>query len=103
MKQSIIASSTMKAEFVAYFETVSHALWLWNFISGLGVFGSIVRPLKLHCDNTIAIFFSKNGRYSSGSKLMELKYLVVRERVQKQQVSIKNLSTTFMLVGPLTK
>ena len=103
VKQSIIASSTMEAEFVACFEATSHALWLRNFISGLGVVDSIARPLKIYCDNTAAVFFSKNGKYSSGSKHMELKYLVVRERVQKQQVSIENLSTTLMIADPLTK
>ena len=103
VKQSITASSTMEAEFVACFEATSHALWLRNFISGLGVVDSIARPLRIYCDNTAAVFFSKNGKYSSGSKHMEIKYLVVRERVQKQQVSIVNLSTTLMVVDPLSK
>ena len=34
---------------------------------------------------------------------MDLKYLVVKERVQKQQVSIENIRTTLMVVDPLTK
>ena len=74
-----------------------------NFISGLGVVDSIARPLKIYCDNTAASFFSKNGKYSSGSKHMEVKYLVVRERVQKQQVLIENLSTSLMIADPFTK
>ena len=64
---------------------------------------SIAKPLKIFCDNIAVVFFSKNGKYSSGSKHIELKYLVVRERVQKQQVSIENLSTTMMIADPLTK
>ncbi|XP_070026363.1 secreted RxLR effector protein 161-like [Nicotiana sylvestris] len=36
-KQSVIATSTMEAEFVACFEATIHALWLRNFISGRGV------------------------------------------------------------------
>ena len=87
-KQSITASSTMEAEFVACFEASSHALWLRNFVSGLGVVDSIAKPLRIYCDNTATVFFSKNGKFSSGSKHMDLKYLVVKERVQKQQVSI---------------
>ncbi|CAL9078779.1 unnamed protein product [Musa textilis] len=102
-KQSLIASSTMEAEFVACFEATNQALWLRNFISGLGVVDSIAKPLKIFCDNTAAVFFSKNGKYSSGSKHIEIKYLVVRERVQKQQVSIENLSTTMMIADPFTK
>ena len=103
VKQSITASSTMEAEFIACFEATNHALWLRNFISALGVVDSIARPLKIFCDNTAAVFFSKNGKYSSGSRHMELKYLVVRERVQKQRVSIENISTTLMVADPLTK
>ena len=83
-KQSITASSTMEAEFVACFEASSHALWLRNFVSGLDVVDSIAKPLRIYCDNTTTIFFSKNGKFSSGSKHMDLKYLVFKERVQKQ-------------------
>ena len=64
---------------------------------------SIARLLKIFCDNTAVVFFSKNSKYSSGSKHIEIKYLVVRERVQKQQVLIENLSTTMMIVDILTK
>ncbi|KAL6345514.1 hypothetical protein AAG906_017238 [Vitis piasezkii] len=97
------ASSTMEAEFVACFEASSHALWLRNFISWLGVVDSIAKPLRIYCDNTASVFFSKNGKFSSGSKHMDLKYLVVKERVQKQQVSIENIRTTLMVADPLTK
>ncbi|XP_074297230.1 secreted RxLR effector protein 161-like [Silene latifolia] len=44
-KQSVIATSTMEVEFVACFEATIHALWLRNFISGLGIVDSIVKPL----------------------------------------------------------
>ncbi|XP_059285644.1 secreted RxLR effector protein 161-like [Lycium ferocissimum] len=50
-KQSVIATSTMEAEFVACFEATIHALWLRNFISGLGVVDTITKPLKIYCDN----------------------------------------------------
>ena len=34
---------------------------------------------------------------------MELKYLTVKEEVQKQRVSIEHISTQLMIVDPLTK
>ena len=34
---------------------------------------------------------------------MQLKYFVVKKEVQKQRVSIKNISTNLMMVGPLIK
>ncbi|XP_061365977.1 secreted RxLR effector protein 161-like [Gastrolobium bilobum] len=46
-KQTIIASSTMKEEFVVCFEATTYALRLQNFISGLVVVDTISRPLKI--------------------------------------------------------
>ena len=74
-----------------------------NFISGLGVVNSIVKQLKIYCDNTATVFFFKNDKYSKGAKHMELKYFVVKEEVQKHRVSIEHISTNLMIVDPLTK
>ena len=53
---------------------------------------------------TLQLFSSlRMENFSSGSKHMDLKYLVVTERVQKQQVSIENIRITLMVVDPLTK
>ena len=86
-KQSVIVASTMEAEFVACFEATVQANWLQNFISGLGVVNTIVKRLKIYCDNTAVVFFSKNDKYSKGVKHMELKYFVIKEEVQKQSVN----------------
>ncbi|KAL2327197.1 hypothetical protein Fmac_020624 [Flemingia macrophylla] len=102
-KESVIATSTMEAEFVACFESTIHALWLWNFISWFGIIDSIARPLRIYCDNFAAIFFSKNDRYSKGAKHIDLKYLSVNEEVQKQRVSIEHIGTELMIADPLTK
>ncbi|XP_075098906.1 secreted RxLR effector protein 161-like [Nicotiana tabacum] len=102
-KQSVIATSTMEAEFVACFEATIHALWLRNFISGLGVVDTITKPLKIYCDNFAALFFSKNDKYSKGAKHMELKYFTVKEEVQKQRLSLEHIRIDLMIADPLTK
>jgi len=75
----------MKVEFVACFEATFQANWLRNIISGLRVVNSIARSLKTYCYNSVTIFFSKNDKYSKGAKLMELKYFVIKEEVQKHK------------------
>ncbi|XP_070005861.1 secreted RxLR effector protein 161-like [Nicotiana sylvestris] len=57
VKQTIVATSTMEAEFIACYEATSQALWLKNFISGLRIVDSISRPLRIFCDNSAAVFF----------------------------------------------
>ena len=86
LKQTITATSTMEAKFVACFEATIHGLWLRNFISKLRIVNSISKLLRIYYDNFVAVFFSKNDKYSNGAKHMELKYLIVKEEVQKQQV-----------------
>ena len=103
MKQTIIASSTIEAEFVACFEAIVHGLWLQNFISRLGIVDFFSKPLRIYCDNSAAVFFSKNEKYSKGVKDMELKYLTVKEDVRKRRVSIEHISTQLMVTDPLTK
>ncbi|XP_075099222.1 secreted RxLR effector protein 161-like [Nicotiana tabacum] len=102
-KQSVISTFTMEVEFVACFEATIRALWLRNFISGLGVVDTITKPLKIYCDNSAAVFFSKNDKYSKGAKHMELKYFTVKEEVQKQRVSLEHIRTDLMIADPLTK
>jgi hypothetical protein len=64
---------------------------------------TIAKLLKINCDNSATVFFSKNDRYSNGAKHMELKYFVVKEEIEKQRVSIEHITTTLMIVNPLTK
>ena len=64
-KQTIVASSTMEAEFIGCYEATSQALWLRNFITGLKIVDSIARPLRFYCDNLAAVFFSKNNKSES--------------------------------------
>ena len=102
-KQSIIATSTMEAEFVACFEAMVHGKWLRKFVEELKVVDSISRPLKIYCDNSAAVFFSKNDKYSKGAKHMEVKYLSVKDEVKKRTILIQHLGTKFMITDPLTK
>ena len=64
-KQSFVISSTIEAEFVAFYETLNHAIWPWNFISGVQVVDEIERPLKLFYNNKATVLYSNN----SGSSL----------------------------------
>jgi len=60
-----------------------HPQWklnLWHALR-LGIVDTIAKPLKIYCDNSAAVFFSKNDRYSNGAKHIELKYFAVKEEV----------------------
>jgi hypothetical protein len=102
-KQTVTASSTMQAEFVACFEATGQAVWLKNFIPSLRVIDSISRPITLYCDNQPAVIFSINNKSSDASKHIDIKFLVVKDRVQDQTINVKHISTKLMLADPLMK
>lgn len=102
-KQYVIATSIMDAEFVACFEATMHALWLQNFVSGLGIVDNIVRPLKFYYFNSTAIFLSKNDKYTKGAKNVDIKYLSFKEEVLKEKMSIKHIGTEMLITNLLTK
>ena len=77
-KQSLTASSTTEAEFIAYYKATCHVIWLKNFISGLHVVDSISKSLSIYCDNNAAVRFSNNNIISGGSKHIDIKGLVVK-------------------------
>nr|KYP60321.1 Retrovirus-related Pol polyprotein from transposon TNT 1-94 [Cajanus cajan]KYP60342.1 Retrovirus-related Pol polyprotein from transposon TNT 1-94 [Cajanus cajan] len=102
-KQSLIASSTMAAEFIACYEASNHGIWLRNFVTGLCIVNGIKRQLKLFCDNKSAALFSNNNKSSTKCKHIDIKFLVVKERVQSKQLSIEHIGTNSMVADQLTK
>ena len=93
----------MVAEFVACYEASNQWIWLKNFITRLQIVEGIERPLKLYCDNKSVVLYSNNNRSSTKSKHIDIKFLVVKERVQSGQISIEHLGTNAMIADSLTK
>ncbi|RVW88887.1 Retrovirus-related Pol polyprotein from transposon TNT 1-94 [Vitis vinifera] len=102
-KQTLVTTSTMEAEFVACYEASNQGIWLRNFVIGLRVLDGIERPLKIFCDNKSAVLYSNNNRSSTKSKYIDIKFLVVKEKVQSGQISIEHIGTNSMIADPLTK
>ena len=64
-KQTLTATSTMEVEFVSYFEVTSHGVWLRSFMYGLRIIDLVSRPLRMFCDNSVAVFMAKNNKSCS--------------------------------------
>ena len=57
----------------------------------------------LHYDNQLAVKFANNNKSLIKSKHIDIKYLVVKERVQNGQLPIEHIGTKSMIADPLTK
>jgi hypothetical protein len=65
------------------------------------VIDSIANPLILFCDNEAALFSSKNNKSSGVS--IDIKYLVVRDKVKDDTIIIQHINTRALLADSLTK
>ncbi|KAM1930102.1 hypothetical protein ACFX13_031577 [Malus domestica] len=102
-KQTTRAVLTMESEYIGCFEAMRQAGWLKNLIHYMGVLHSIEKPIKIYCDNTSAVFFAKNNKRSEASRLMDIKYLKLQDKIREGVVDIEHLGTFHMVADPLTK
>jgi hypothetical protein len=93
----------MYAEFIACFEATGQAIWLKKFIPDLKVVDCIDKPLKMYCGNKPAVFYAHNNKSSKASIPIEIKYYVVKDKIQDHTTSLKHIRTNDMLAGPLMK
>jgi len=82
---------------------MSGYMGLRNFILGLVIIDTIVKPLKIFCDNSAAVSFSQNTESSLQSEHIDIKYLFVREKVVESHICVVHTPTEHMLADLLTK
>jgi hypothetical protein len=70
---------------------------------GLRVVDSIERPLKLYCDNEPAVLYAHNNKKTKATKHINIRFYVVKEKIQDQTISLEHISTKKVIANPLTK
>ena len=63
----------------------------------------INRPLKLFCDNKSTVLYFNNNMSLMKSKHIDIKLLVVKERVTNGKLSIEHVDTNSVIAYSLTK
>jgi hypothetical protein len=102
-KQIVTKSSTIYAEFVACYEATGQAVWFKKFIPRLRVVNIIKKSLKINCDNEPVVQYSHNNKKSDAAKHINIKYYVVKEKIQDHTISLEHISTKQMLIDLFTK
>jgi len=90
-KQHIIALSSTEAEYIMQTHATKEALWLWGFIS------KIREPqqglITVNCDNQGAIALSKDNKFHSWTKHIDLWYHFIREAVKDDKITFTYILT----------
>lgn len=102
IKQFIIVDSTMEAKYIAACEAAKEAVLLKKFYTDLKVVPGLEDPLVLYCGNSGAMNNSKEPTNHKRGKHIERKYHLVREIVQRGDVSILKIASKHNLTDPFT-
>ena len=99
-KQSIVAQSSVEAEYIALSFAVREALWLRKLD---GVFGSGSTPLGLGVDNQGALALSRDVVQNERSKHIDVKYHFIRHHVATGTVELNYIPRAEMVADVMTK
>ena len=101
-RQSVVALSTMEAEYIAGFTGTKDAIWFQQMLIEIGLKNE-GEPTKLWVDNQIAIAHMKNVVVSQRAKHMDIKVKFIQDHVEKGHVTVDYCPTGEQPVDILTK
>jgi hypothetical protein len=73
-KQSCVALSTIKFEYVACSAAVQEAIWLRRFLQHLDVVTSAMDLVTIYSDSMATLAYAKDPKYHGKTKHIEIKY-----------------------------
>ena len=101
-KQIYVALSTMESEFIAFSSTVQEGVWLKRFLNHLKVTSS-EEPVTIMSDSQSSIAYTKDSKFHSKTKHIDIKYHYVKDMVARGEVNLKYISTHDIIADLLTK
>ncbi|KAH9090716.1 hypothetical protein LEN26_018851 [Aphanomyces euteiches] len=100
VKQTLVAASTVEAEYIALNSAVSEALYLQQLLHQLKVPTKLVTLFE---DNMGVIHLAKNPVHHDGTKHFDIRLHRVRDYIEKKNVQVCYVRTTEQLADGLTK
>jgi len=94
-KQTVVATSTAEAEYIA-----KRVLWIRNILCELF---KIKKPIKIFTDNLASKTIIENGELNNKLKHIDIKFHFNKENIKNNKIKLEYISTDKMLADPLTK
>jgi len=102
-KQSVVALSSMEAEFMAVVNCLRELHWLSEIFSNFLPVGNNQKLPVLFSDSLAAIHFSRNELETSRTKHIDIKYFFVKDWLAKGYFELKSVSGKLNLADVFTK
>ncbi|GJZ62064.1 putative ribonuclease H-like domain-containing protein [Tanacetum coccineum] len=99
-KQTVVANSTTKAEYVAASSCCGHVLWIQNQLLD---YGYNFMNTKIFIDNESTIYIVKNPVFHSNTKYIEIRHHIIRDSYEKRLIQVVKIHTDHNVADLLTK
>ena len=100
-QQSVIALSTMEAEFIALCELGKESAWLLSILHDIGIV--IQLPMVVYVDNTAAISFANSTAFERKSRHIHMRYQFVKTMVKDGILDLVYVSSGDNVADVFTK
>lgn len=102
-KQSLVATSTAHAEYMAAYEATRQVTYMRGLCMQFGVLAADAAATIVHCDNEAAVAVASTEGVTERNKHWEVKYHYVRQQQQRKVVKLQWVDTKAQLADLLTK
>ena len=102
-KQTCIARSTMKSEFIALDKAVEEGEWLRNFLEDIPVWPKPVTAICIHCDSMATQGRAKSNIYNGKSRHKRHRHNTIKQLFSSAVISIQYIKSKENLADPLKK
>ena len=100
-KQELVTLSTAEAKYVATMHAAKECIWLHRLTSQL--FGHIITPTTLYCNNQAAIHLATDDNYHARTKHIDIRFHFIHQTITDGAISIEYCPTQDMTADILTK
>jgi len=100
-RQDTVALSTVEAEFMAFSQVTTQALWLLKYFEEIGLL--VTQPITIHADNNGAIAISTNDKNYRRTKHINVWHHFVKEHTEANEVNFKYILSVSNMADFLTK
>ena len=98
--QSVVALSTIEAEYIDLIEAVKESLWLKGLVTELGLEQESV---TINCDSSSSIQLSKNPKYHERTKHVDAMFHFIRDEIRNGVINVIKIPSEVNPADMLTK
>ncbi|GKD98518.1 putative RNA-directed DNA polymerase [Tanacetum coccineum] len=102
-KQTVIAKSTMKSEFITLDKCGEDAEWLRQFIKDIPRWPKPVTAISVHCDSKSAMGRAQSTMYNGKSRHIRRRHNSIRQLLSTGVISIDYVASKHNIKDPFTK